>query len=345
MTHSAGVIHGQADVLNGEVGTVEGEVYHKLTGDVITGQNLTLANNDGSIIMPADSEYTFLLENISFRSTVRQDNGEIFTGSWGGYGSFLSVQYVYSDGTYSDLQWFGAGDDEIAFNKAKDNHSVKLQVNEVKDISRVIISETNQLHTVFTFTDTYGYVGNVSGFVYPMKLTITEVDKNTGLLEGLLAWVKNIGENVSDSFDVINSGFANIGTWFAELPSKIWSVMENGIKGLFVPDQQYMETYSDKWEQFLLDRLGAVYQVCDITLNSWDAIIHADETNTITFPLVTIPLPDNASFSFGGYEVKIVPDGFSALATAVKTAVGILCTYLFVNGLMKRYEEVMGVKE
>lgn len=106
-----------------------------------------------------------------------------------------------------------------------------------------------------------------------------------------------------------------------------------------------MVGYKTKWETLLAEKLGAVYQVTEIIFGAWDDVQNADETNTITFPTVSIPLPDNNNFSFGGYDVKIVPDGFEAFVEVVKGAIGIACTFLFINGVRKRYDEVMGVRE
>lgn len=340
-----GVGLGQMDISAGETGVISGVINdYNLDDNFYLRSAVTIANVDSSVLLPAGNSYELILENFSFYVSVADSNGDNHSLMWGkDPGSDYRVTLTYSDGSSEFIGVFTPSNENVSINNITGRITTRYTVNAERDITKITFRY--QLWPDIVNDSVMGTVQITSGFELPLKFSITEEDKNTGLLEGLLAWVKNIGEKVSDSFDVINYGFANIGTWFAELPSKIWSVMENGIKGLFVPDQQYMESYSNKWEQLLSDRLGAVYQVCDITLNSWDAIMHADETNTITFPLVTIPLPDNASFSFGGYAVKIVPDGFSALATAVKSAVGILCTYLFVNGLMKRYEEVMGVKE
>ena len=72
-------------------------------------------------------------------------------------------------------------------------------------------------------------------------------------------------------------------------------------------------------------RFGAVYQVVNIMTDSWDGIMQADQTDTISFPQATLNF-SGTSFSFGGYDVKIVPDGFGVLVTAIKSIVAIVCT-------------------
>ena len=72
--------------------------------------------------------------------------------------------------------------------------------------------------------------------------------------------------------------------------------------------------------------------------------MQADETDTIEFPQASINL-SGTPFTFGGYSVKIVPEGFGVLVTAIKSIVAIVCTVAFVNGMRKRYDEIMGVEQ
>lgn len=58
-------------------------------------------------------------------------------------------------------------------------------------------------------------------------------------------------------------------------------------------------------------------------------------------PEVTVNFSDT-SFSFGGYEVSIIPDGFDVLVTAVKGITSIVCTFLFINSLRNKYEKLIG---
>lgn len=156
---------------------------------------------------------------------------------------------------------------------------------------------------------------------------------------------KGILGKLGDLFNSITDGFKNIGNWFAELPGKLWAVISEGLKNLFVPDSAYLATYKDKWDELLSSRFGAVYQVCDIITNSFTDIELSDESNTIQFPLVSLPVGSGETFSFGGYQIQIVPSGFEFLASSLKMIVAIVCTFAFINGLMKRYEEIMGVEK
>lgn len=118
------------------------------------------------------------------------------------------------------------------------------------------------------------------------------------------------------------------------------------IKGLFVPREMFMEEYSNSWHELISTRFGAVAEVSGVLYDFFDSIVaySGSEQNTISVPAVTLPLPDNASYTFGGFDVEIVNEKFIFLQNAVKVLAGILATFSFVYGLRKRYDEVMGVE-
>lgn len=161
-----------------------------------------------------------------------------------------------------------------------------------------------------------------------------EHKKQTGLLRDILSSIGDLGGNISD-------GFSNMIKGITELPQKLWDLIGEGLKSLFVPSEDDMTAYKDKWDELLSSRFGALYQVGDIMVNSIANIRESDVTNTITFPEATINLA-GTEFSFGGYDVKVVPDGFETIVEICKKIISIACTFLFFNGLRKRYDEVMG---
>lgn len=167
-----------------------------------------------------------------------------------------------------------------------------------------------------------------------LEFTIDQESEQTGLLKTIIEWLRSIKDGITNVFDSI-----------AELPSKIWQFIENGLKSLFVPDEQFIVDYKDEFDTMLSEKLGAVYQVVNITFGSLERIQEADEANHIELPETTIDLPDNNKFSFGGYDVPIVPEGFGFIADIIKTVVGAVCTVLFINGLRRRYDEIMGVNQ
>lgn len=197
-------------------------------------------------------------------------------------------------------------------------------------------------------------VGEVKDGDYFVTInTTTKAEQNQEEIKDKLDDTNDKLDNVNDKLDGVNnkleSGFASLGeklsnvfSAITDLPSKIWEFIENGLKSLFIPDEEFMTDYKDRWESSLAEKLGAVWQASNVIFGAWDSVMEADEQDMITMPEVTIPLPSNESFSFGGFDVPIVPDGFDALVMAVKSIVGIGCTLMFINGLRKRYESIMG---
>lgn len=310
---------------------------------------LNLEPTSSTVLFEKGKKYTLYIDNIH----------SVFGYKIGSYyatvdtPSSVSFWAVYGDGTEGSVFI----DYKIGEKMDQTRHYIEIVFTPDKDILRADLYEYFTPEKVYDFDaiaqseaakgnyglDLYSCYGFHGSDAFSFKYDIQS--EEVGLLSGILDWVKNIGNKVSDTFDVISSGFSNIGTWFAELPGKIWGFIEDGLKSLFVPSEEEMIAYSDKWEQLLADRFGAVYQVTNILTDSWDGVMAADQTNTINFPSVSINLPDNTKFSFGGYEVQIVPTGFDVLVNGVKLIIGIVATVAFVNGMRKKYDEVMGVEE
>lgn len=190
-------------------------------------------------------------------------------------------------------------------------------------------------------------------------LTLNVNDNTAGLLSSIIAFIQSILEGVQNIFtkigdfmtSVANSFselFSKLGTWFSnlissiiELPSKIWTLIENGLKSLFVPDETFIQEYKNDWDIVLSDRFGAIYQSVELLIDYVSMVDNEVSKGTITLPSTSIDLPDGAVFTFGGYDVKIVPEGFGFLADAVKFAVDVVCSFAVINALKRRFERVM----
>lgn len=360
---SAGVTFGQTDVLEGETGAVTGEVYHSLNTDIVLSSYFIIANVDGSILLPAGDKYSITLDNITYRADLYDDGGGLLTSR--NYGEDLSndlyIIITFSDGSVS---WLHSGSIEdltnsgivnFAYNSEKQTNTLKYTIKSDRDILKVEFREALK----FNYSNQYNnaaYLQPYAGFDYPLKITIEKEDKSIGLLEGIWNGITDLGNKISNGFtelgNKVTTGFTNmvngikdVFNAIKDLPAKIWEFIENGLKSLFVPDEEYMSGYSDKWDSLMASRFGALYEVGDIVVTSWGDIQLADQTDSIQIPEVCLNLPDNCSFTFGGYDVTIVPDGFDVLVNALKLIISLTATYLFINGLIKRYDEIMGVEQ
>lgn len=148
------------------------------------------------------------------------------------------------------------------------------------------------------------------------------------------------GELHKDNLNILQR-LQSILTALGQLPQKIWDLIEDGLQNLFIPDEEYIKGYKDKWDKLLSERFGAVYQSVNIMHSFYDDVMSAKETQTIDFPKVTIPLLDGDEFTFGGWTVDIIPDGFEQIIGILKLVIGTVCTLVFINGLRNKYEKIL----
>lgn len=249
------------------------------------------------------------------------------------------IYYNYYDELYLVIEYVDGTQERATLTASPDNSNsldMSFSFTPTKNVKRfdvylevwadhICIPHSNTADSVLTI-----YMGEYNGDS-SVDFSIEIQSEEAGLLSGLLGWVQNIFGKIGETFDKIVEIFAEI----KELPSKIWGYIENGLQKLFIPSDDQLLYFSSRMDQLLEDKLGAVYQVSNTVIESWERIKESDDTDTINFPEVTINLPENNTFTFGGYNVKIVPDGFSFIVTSVKMVVGIVCTIAFINGLRK----------
>lgn len=279
-----------------------------------------ISNKDGNLLFTGGRNVKFRLENgyYNIGYTLENNNTGAVISSTYIQPKYNKVLVGYYDGTYEYFDW-------SSNNKVGRPTTLYLDFTPEKDV----ISIEFRFAGVVDCTDTtkywkfWAHTGEQTSDD-SFRIIVDTESVEAGLLSGIIGWIKNI-------YDTI-----------VNLPSKIWEFISEGLKGLFVPSEEYLTKFKSDMDSMLSEKLGAIYQVVNILFEGWDRIQANDSSNTIDFPEVTIPLPNDTEFTFGGQSVQIVPEGFDFLATAIKTVTGICCTVLFVNGLKKRYDDIMG---
>lgn len=150
-----------------------------------------------------------------------------------------------------------------------------------------------------------------------------------------------IVESVKQSADKIANSVDSLGDKLSDKLEDTKNSILNGIKDFFIPSDDVFDDLRERWSNLLKKRFGALYEVTELIFEYTDKIKYAGEKKTIDFPEVTVYFGDTP-FVFGGYEVKIVPDGIEILVTTLKLIVSVVCTLLFLNALKMRYERLMG---
>lgn len=172
-----------------------------------------------------------------------------------------------------------------------------------------------------------------------LSIDISEVSQN-GLLNSIIDIIKNIWTGITDLPQNIANSIKGFFENVVNAVVNLGNTLLEGIKNLFVPSEDDITTMKEKWDTLLSERFGALYQVTQL-IHDYALAFKNQNKSTITFPSVTIPLA-GSNFTFGGWEVQIVPDGFSAIFTVLKTITSILATCLFVNSLRNRFEKILG---
>ena len=254
----------------------------------------------------------------------------------------ISVLITYSDGITEYIR-------DLSAKNVRQTFDIDFSVTPDRNISKLEVIGTYYFSQSFNIR---AYLGDHFSAKY--DIVVDQESQESGLLKDILEWFKslfnkvtegfdNIGDWLSDTFNKITEGFNNIGTWFAELPKKIWDLISEGLKTLFVPDDEYLETYKDKFDNLLEQRFGAVYQSVDVLHDFFKSLqVNSDD---FVFELPEVDLSSvGIPFKFGGYQFSFtelsVP--FELLIYGVRLLGNFLVVTAFISGLRKRYDEVFG---
>lgn len=304
---------------------VEGYVVNKFykTDAMSSYQSVT----SNSIATEKDTYYDFMFE-IVLPSTISKNTmfNLAVDFKYGGVASFgaMSVNYVRGDW----LEYF-SGSLSARYDYANTIYKVVSfeEVTAQNDIDRICIyfNDCKAATTSMTF--------------YPLSVDITETSTN-GLLSGIIEWIKSIKEGITELPNKIKSALTSLFDMVVNAITNLGNFIIDGIKGLFVPTNEDITEMQDDWNTLLEDRFGALYQAIDI-IHDYAESFTASEKTTIDFPEVSVPLGDE-EFVFGGWTIKVVPDGFSVIIDALKLMISIISTFAFVNAMKNRLEKLVG---
>lgn len=247
------------------------------------------------------------------------------------------------------------------YSHARDFNQVQIPI--TFTASETSSTLTNSRYTISDLTSSSGSIkylffrfrfypsDNSTSFTTSFKsININEVSEKT-LLSSIVDWIKKIisgitelpskiANSLKNFFENVVNAVTNIGNLIKNSIVDLGNTLLDGIKNLFIPSEKDITVMKEKWDTLLSERFGALYQVTQL-IHDYAVAFKEQNKSTITFPNVTIPLA-GSDFTFGGWEVQIVPDGFNAIFTVLKTITSILATCLFVNSLRNRFEKILG---
>lgn len=161
-------------------------------------------------------------------------------------------------------------------------------------------------------------------------MQINDFNTQQGLFSSLFKWLADIRDGITGVASNIASGFGNVVNAITSLPGLI----VDGIKNLFIPSQQDLETLKANYETMLEEKLGLVWQVGDWLTSFANTMISAftgGTSYTFEFPGI--------SFSMNGQTHEIVPAQTVSLENAfmsvmrpvLGTAVSFICIIAFIR--------------
>lgn len=144
-------------------------------------------------------------------------------------------------------------------------------------------------------------------------------------------------DKVAAEIEKSNNLLENIVNGILNLPQLIL----DGIKGLFVPDAEAMAAYKEQWEALLSQRFGAIYESVQLIDDFVSSIELKSTQGYISFPEVSVDLV-GTTFTFGGWNVQVVPSGFEAVVEILKKIISIVATLAFLNSMRNKFENILG---
>lgn len=175
---------------------------------------------------------------------------------------------------------------------------------------------------------------------YFHDLALTPVS-STGTLGSILDWIKALPDKIKDSlkslFDSIVQGLTDLKDSFLQALTDLGNFIIDGIKNLFIPDDQFIIDFKADIEDMFKRKFGGLYEAIELIDDTLSVYNRSEKMGEIFMPECTIDLA-GAPFTFGGYSVRVVPEGFDVLVNALKTIIDIIATCAFLTAMKKRLE-------
>lgn len=148
---------------------------------------------------------------------------------------------------------------------------------------------------------------------------------------------KGILGKLGDLLDYFNPLSEN---WFVR---KLVDLLIDGLKSLFVPDQEELTDLIDSFKATMETKLGAIYQVADLLISVVRSVLDPASSNScMTFPEIKDPMFDKLLIEQTDYCFDSLRTDFGFVFTLSDMIISIVCTLAFANMLYKKYEAFIG---
>lgn len=182
---------------------------------------------------------------------------------------------------------------------------------------------------------------NIPNNAYYVRISYDKNVFDLQLIKGNYTQYEPYGEEIcSNKLDEQNE--TSKGIW--ETLKSIPNLILDGIKGLFVPSEDELQSLIDEFKSTMETKLGAIYQVTDmLVVDVFKSIFRPTERNScITFPEIKDPMFDKLLIEQTDYCFDTLRTDFDFLFTISDMIISIVCTLSFGNMLYKKFEGFIG---
>lgn len=267
---------------------------------------------------PVGSTLNISFSKITMSLALKNSSGATVKTKEISYSDFVvsSIRVAYADGSYDLFT------DINCVKDASTGFSFSYTYKEVpKEVYQIVFNGWIDVDALFPgYDNTYKVQPTIGGS--GMKLTVDIEESTNSLLDKIVGWLSNIKDAITN------------------LPQLI----ADGIKGLFIPNEETMVEIKNSWDTLLEERFGAIYQAGSILTEFAENFTYKGEKNTIEVPATTFDFGE-VDFVFGGWTVELVPQKLEFLVDLLKGVIGITFTLFFVGAMKRKYDKIVGAEE
>lgn len=169
------------------------------------------------------------------------------------------------------------------------------------------------------------YVGGTMTDRPPVSETTTATSSSSS--SGSTNTSVNVNVNVDVDMDETNGLLSQIKQGIDGLAAAI----VDGLKDLFIPDEEFVEDWVDDLKDLLEDHLGGLYQAGEIFTDIFEEFENATASSTIEIPACSIPLAGE-TLTLGPYSVPLKVSGMpQILYDGIAWITDFLCLWAFLH--------------
>lgn len=331
-----------------------------LTANWSTGLNFT-NNADGLVrdyvVFHANDNVMFYKgETVNFKLTNVRVAHTDYDGNIGGLLNTGVMKNVQIRADTVDGEYYFIDDAVVkrTFSNASNNQCINFDVSIPyleHDVKRISIIFDTAVCSDYVYSSTranrqYGFLGTTLTIEQaegeaPAGDNGLDAEEERGFFGSIIEWLQSIKSGITGVFDKLTEGFANVVDTLVSLPTEIANFLADKLKSLFIPSADSMTGIKDDFDALMGDRFGAIYQAGSMITDWAGNFTEQAAKDTVQMPSVTVDLA-GTDFTFGGYDVELVPDRFDFLVDILRGVIDVVCTLAFVNAMKKKYDQIVG---